>query len=642
MIVYSYGFKPRFEDRRSIADELYKANQYRNKLTELYIAKVTTYRQIRAAAFPELAEFGERMLVISMRLDQVREEHSAVPKRERRSHPLSERARNLKEQRRELATKLKAARDAADAVISAPNAELRRRKELLVQAAGDSPHARRMAHEQVLADMLSEPEWPDVWKRVAKNDAEYAAACKRARAECGLSVGTYLAIEDADQRSQKTSQMDPRFRRFDGSGKLGHQSPKGFLSEAMIQVTPIDDERSHRKNWHWARFNIGKVSAPIWVEGRITLHRPMPADAPVKWVYLVAKRIGLRTEYEIQFTIKHTKSEPEGEGLCAVNVGWRRFPDGRVRVGYYVDDSGTEFEMLLPSQISEREQYASSILSAADIHHNEAIRALCAHRKTDPLPEWLLEETQHAHVWRSHRKLASIAHRWTNEHREEIEPLWKQWKSERKSAGADLFDGFEAIKSWLDAVAPQPTMHPLAVYLEWWRRKDAHLIQGAMSMRRRMALRRRECYRIAAKELGSKYRNVVVGPLQIASLIKKPDIEDDTRTPQMEKASGLRQVSAPGELAAELRKLQCAIKGKTTDITVEHYGCGGKTTQDPCLSVMLTCPKCQQVYDQDRNAALHLLGRYRERSGGDQNTGTARSTKTATECDPPALGEAAE
>lgn len=648
MIVYTYGFKPQFSDRQAIGDELYKANKYRNKLTELYLAKIERYRALRLKVSPEWAATQGKADELEKRLDELRDAHKSVPKKERAKHPLSIETRQVRDELKTLRAQLKANRDGIDAQIQGEaRVEFLRRKNALIEQGNGSPHEKGAAHRAVLAEMLDEPQWSPHWKESMRSDADYADACKLARAECGLSVGTYLAIEDADKRSQKTSEGDPGFKRFEGGGKLGHQCTKG-VNEKMLQLEPITSERYPNKTpeeleravargWVWCRFNIGKMSAPQWIEGRLSMDRPLPAGVRVRWVYLVAKRVGLRTKYEIQFTLDYTPEKERGIGVCAVNVGWRKVEQGDVRIAYYVDDQGKEQELKLPAKIRDREKYADTLIAAADAVFNEAKAffgpKLKAYKKK---PDWMVEEEiKFIHAWRSHRKLARISLRWKAEHEEEIERLWREWKKERgvkpvrsRKKKLDLLDDYKTMVAW---AKEKKATHPLLVALEWWRRKDAHLVQGAMSIRNHMALFRREYYRVTARSLASRYDTVVVAPKAQKQLTKNPEVEDDTRTPQEKNSGRARQRYSPGAMAEELRK----IDGKTAEvdtkgITFIHFDCGGKATGSSVEGVALTCGKCGELYDQDRNAALHLLQRFKdgERSGSGKKPGTARKGKT--------------
>src|SRR5690606_22488963 len=92
--------------------------------------------------------------------------------------------------------------------------------------------------------------------------------------------------------------MPPRFRRWDGSGKLAVQLQNGlpvedaFGDDTRLQIDPVDpvawnspsrSERIH-KNRTKVRIRIGSENRkPIWAELDIAMHRPLPKGGKIKW-----------------------------------------------------------------------------------------------------------------------------------------------------------------------------------------------------------------------------------------------------------------------------------------------------------------------------------------------------------------------
>lgn len=608
MLVVTCHLKPRPEFYAAIHEQSWKANQYRNKLMELYLGKIRRYRELRFESFPELRELFVKCDELKKRLEAERLELSKVLRAERDGHPKTQEVKAIR-------SELKAARDALSSALKAQekqalapaNAEFKRR---FGELSDKSPHGKAKGRKAILAQMFVE-DWPEFWKEVQKLDAQYLEACKLARKDCGLAVGTYLAVEDAHSRAVSDSDTDPSFKKFRGDGKLGHQCNKGKLTPKMVQFSPYPDERAFDKNWQTVRFNIGKVSKPIWIEGRCNTAR-LRQDVPIKWVYLQVRREGLYYRYELQFTLDTEREHVHGTGTCAVNVGWRRLDNGNVRVGYCVDDSNNAFEIVIPSRVIEKERRCSHIegvtkrlfLQTRDYLSKEL-------RKSFPCkPEWLDDQIQHMHLWHAHGRLARVSQMWYSQgYADHIEQLWQLWKSERLEC-LDLFEDPEDAVLWA-TLKGSPV--PLLFALEMWRRKDAHLVNGALRGKIKAQRVRREIYRVAASQLAKKYATVIVGPYKLDKLIKKPEIEDDRRTAHDENASSLRQIASPGLLRDILIGHKNAEEGIIEDITVEHFGCGGKTKSDPKKQIHCECSACGQTYDQDRNAAQHLLQRARER-----------------------------
>ncbi len=609
MLVVTCHLKPRPEFYAAIHEQSWKAHQYRNKLMELYLGKIRRYRELRFEFFPELRELFVKCDELEKRLEAERLELSKVLRAERDDHPKTQEVKAIRSElnaaRKTLSDLLK---EKEKQVLAPANAEFKRRFGELLDK---SPHGKAKGRKAILAQMFSE-DWPEFWKEVQRLDAQYLEACKLARKDCGLAVGTYLAVEDAHSRAISDSETDPRFKKFRGDGKLGHQCNKGKLTPKMVQFSPYPDARAFDKNWQMVRFNIGKVSDPIWIEGRCNTAR-LRQDVPIKWVYLQVRREGLYYRYELQFTLDTEREHVHGTGTCAVNVGWRRLDNGNVRVGYGVDDRNNAFEIVLPAKLIKKERYCSRIEGVTKRLFLQTRDYLSkALRESFPgKPEWLDEQIQHMHIWLAHGRLARVSQMWYSQgYADHIEQLWQRWKSERLSQEFDLFDEPEFIKQW--AISQQSPV-PLLVVLEWWRRKDAHLVNGALRGKIKAQRWRREIYRVAASQLAKTYATIIVGPYKLDKLIQKPEVEDDRRTAQEENASSLRQIASPGLLREILLGHKNAEEGITKDITVEHFGCGGKTQSDPKKQIHCECSACGQTYDQDRNAAQHLLQRARER-----------------------------
>jgi hypothetical protein len=327
----------------------------------------------------------------------------------------------------------------------------------------------------------------------------------------------------------------------------------------------------------------------------------------VKWVYLIVRRVGLQYDFDIQFTVTSEREYSYGEGVAAVNLGWRRLANGDVRVGFVVDSEGQTEELRMPAQFTERERYFQSIESFNKKNFLQ-FHAYLSRTLKEPFegkPTWMDEQIENIHSWKAHGRLARVAMAWESEHLSQVKELWGRWKQERFAVKKDLLDTPEVVYHWAQK---QGFEHPLLFVLLVWRKKDEHLVNGFSRGRARLQRRRLDIYRGLAKRLSEKYSKVVVGPKNLEELAKTPLAEDDRRTKQDENSNKIRLIAAPSILKqCLLQYANVSEEVDPKDISIKHFGCGGFTKSEKKRDILCECAACGQVYDQDHNAAKHLL-----------------------------------
>lgn len=628
MLVISCPFKPLSKDIGSILQESMKANRYRNGLMNLYLQKVNVFRELRLAHFPEcatmlgMAQFQEQLLKDRLL------ELSEVLRKDRDGHPLTAEVKKIRKElfslKKDLSAFLKPKEKAA---LDPAQAEFKRRYD---ESGVTAPRLKEKIRKEILAAMFQEEQWSPFWKQTRQLEEQYISRCQLLRKNCGLSVGTYLGVETAHESALKKSKGDPSFKSYRGDGRLGHQCVRGKVSPNMLQIIPRTDEQSVRKKWATVRFNIGKVSDPVWVEGKICLRRYSP-DATVKWVYLIVRRVGLQYDFDIQFTVTSEREYHYGSGgTAAVNISWRRLPSGDVRVGFVVDDAGQTEELRMSGEIIERERYFQSIEGFCKknftLFHTYLSRTL--KEPFEGKPPWMDEQIENIHAWKAHGRLARIAMAWESEHLAKVKELWASWKQERLGASPkkDLLDSPEVVYHWAQKRGFE---HPLLFVLLVWRKKDEHLVNGFSRGRARLQRRRLDFYRGIAKRLSEKYSKVVIGPKGLDGIVKSPLREEDRRTKHDENANRIRLIVAPSVFKQCLLKYDNVSGEDSKYITQEHFGCGGLTLSDMKKDILCKCSACGQVYDQDHNAAKHLLHRARARTTDGLHPGGSSSCNAA-------------
>jgi hypothetical protein len=646
--VYTYGVPFLSDkDRETVNDQLFKANRYRNKLIEIERSRRAAFRQLRSSICPELETMEKQLDQLNAEYDEARLKLCKLKRNDRDGSEELQRCEELKSQLKNFSGSVKKVRKSASEQFFKPaDEEFKARKDNALSSIkaerGDGkkpgPHTIAAENKKIHQEMMGE-DWPEEWVKKIEVEAEANSQKKHARKNCECSVGTYLSVETAAEQSFDHSVTDPRFLRYNGEGKIGsqikgvtlEQALSGRKKELKIELLPDvhirGDKRTTRngkrpfKKAAVVRLCLGKKAygEDRFLDLNFVYHRPMPEDADIKWVYLVVRKVGVRKVYEVQFTIESEQFDnvPVGKGTIAINLGWRVTDDGIV-VATTWDGKKSE-EIILNNSMREKDRHFRHLLSVSDDLFNEAIDNLCAWKKKHEIG---LDEENYklssAHQWRAHSKLARVAFAMCENVKIDIDELWVKWRKERLDRKRlDLFASQKELFAWFGNQGIRKQRDKMALYLEWWRRKDEHLINWARTIERKIKLHRREIYRRKAAEWARKYEFVVFEEWDKSKTAQLPSAEKDRRTKQEEIANTIRQfagVSVLPEMCKNAFGKGRIKKEKPENISRIHFGCGGEA--EHYGSKMVRCKKCGRMFDQDLNAAKHLHDR--ERSSDDK------------------------
>lgn len=523
-----------------------------------------------------------------------------------------------------------------------------------------APRATEQANAAVLEEMLAEDGWPEFWRITARLDADTVECKKVLRKACGLPPGSYLLVEDAVDVACKTAQADPSFRRWDGCGRIGvqlasHNSAGEIMGGAnqFLQIAVSDNvgrkapgpnsqsSRPREKRGDWPKYGTARIrigsdarKAPIWASFPIKMHRPLPEDSVVKRAWILVERDGLRTRYSLQVTVDAPESTTRcGTGAAALNLGWRTMPDGSMRVGFVVDEHGTiasgdtsptaiRSDLRLPAELVRRMKYPRELQSIADTHFDVARDTLAAWAREhdEVIPEWMPEMILHIAQWRAHGRLARLVSKWRDEaFPGGIRETWARWRAHRLGAKLDLFCTQSELVEWLSANGEHDETRQLVLWLEWWRRKDAHLIRWAADQRRRARGWRKNLYRNWAARLAERYETMVVEKFDLRRIARRRAPEDENQDRGNQTA---RAIAAPSELReviveafGKARVREVSPVGSTQTCTAGHV----TKDVDARSDVMVWCPLCGRVEDQDERAATNDLRAHLDASGSVAN-----------------------
>lgn len=693
--IYSYGcLQPSDTDKMIISDQLWLAHLYRNKLVEIERNRRTKYRALRASLSPVVEEIEKENDDIDLQITNIRNQISLIkdPRNNEKALPrhlredndefqkLNSQIDKLKKKKKPLAERIKSEFNRIEKEhFSAHNRNLAVRKiyhglDLLTKSED------KLISEQAklyLADFTSDTfditdaeKWlsgkihsrtktkinqlansdmkdmQSIW--VVKNQIDIDAhdANIKARESCGLFFGTYLKVEEAASASFKMSPFLPKFVKYDGRGLVVVQTKNISLKEAescrndILKIEYDDSMRMRNKNQRAAivHLRLSHQGQLVYISLPFIMHRSMPDDSIIKWVWVKVDKIGTRPKYDIQFSIESEvfkqADDVNCEGMLAVNLGWRILDNGDIRIATTWDGSKYEF-INLPNKVRDAYKFSEMLLGYSDDHFNLVKKVFSNWVKNTELPNYtssyktpyrrkqhlvkihdqksLAEIFETSSKWKSHKKLARAAFILNELYNADvnINELWRIWKNDRFSKKneneRDLFDTFENISNWLTSNGINDPNTKMAIYLEWWRRKDCHLTNWARNIQTNNKRHIHEIYRCAVARWRDKYEKIIFPKWDKRKTSKTPELEDDTRSPQELNAGSIRQICGVGilESFAKEKFQNDYLQIDAKNISQNHFDCGGscKTTLQ---MIEVWCEKCGRQFNQDINAVMHL------------------------------------
>ena len=462
-----------------------------------------------------------------------------------------------------------------------------------------------------------------------------AAAARRAlRSEAvknGLYWGTYLLVEAAMDAAAKKTRKEhslPHFRdrpsqsAFWIGGRVGVQLQGGLpvpdaltCTDTRLRIEVLDDaewfrrrgkgnlgndgksrpvrqpgssrSKTGRRNMRFgagyqraiAHFRVGSNGRlPIFAEIPILLDRPLPVDGVIKWAWIFAREIGPRIEWSVQLTVvlPDVVANDAPAERVALNLGWRRLPNGEIRVGYVVGNDGYEEEIRVPSDVATRIEHADSIVSIIDRSRDEMIARLCAFAEMEKASEGFCRAVAHAPKWRGRERLLALRSRW--------------------------------------GIVPVGEEDELVRALDKWILRDRHLWFWAADERTAIMRRRLQAYREVAARLATRYGEVIITDMIISDFAEQPEAAEGARSEGREQRRQ-RMIAAPAELRKSVKEAftsrgRGVCEKKAVDYTRTCDGCGvvaSKSDESFRISVRVTCGTCGQVRDQDASHCGFLL-----------------------------------
>lgn len=446
-------------------------------------------------------------------------------------------------------------------------------------------------------------------------DAEARARAKAKRGEfssLGLYWGTYLIVEQAMDAARR-GKMDPRFKRWDGSGSVAVQIQNGMpVERAMdcadgrlrldLRPQPARPGKERAKMLPRVLLRVGSDGrAPVWAEWPVSyptrssgrqIGRELPEGSTVRWARVKLTRRGTKDRWELFLTVDVPDAVSHGSGrFVGIDLGWRETPDG-IRVATWSDGSGDGFLAVDPV-VSKRLAEVEEIRSARDKALEQIKLATILWMAKRDLPGWMRERCSHIHQWRAAARFAALVLAWRDQ----------------RFAGDE--DGYDA--------------------LEDWRQTDKRLFEREASLRARALDRRLDQYRNFAAYLAERYETLVLEKFNLAGMARLNQPEEGPNVART--ARGNRHEAAASILREKLKWAFVSRGGTVVDVGAAYTSrrchlCGCNEPWADPSELVHTCAACGETWDRDLNGARNIVRLGRERSCGDDQEKARKPSRT--------------
>lgn len=417
--------------------------------------------------------------------------------------------------------------------------------------------------------------------------------------DLGCAWGTCGVVDDAQDQSQRTTSIVkdlPTFVAHDeGVLAVQYQQHASLLSWKPTSAASLvggqstlcriggelcgkqlRSGREGAKRLRTVMFRIGSDGArPVWAHLYTLIHQPLP-DARVAWVKLVCRRVALRYRWHLIVVVdQECRGRPDAARSAAVgiDIGWRKMPDGGIRVAYWHGTDGREGELVIPEHVHRRKGKSDSLQAIRDRERNE-VGALWR--------EWI-DGIPSNHPLRvaMHSKQRLRVGRYVT--------LARIWERHRMPGDEAMF---QRVTGWLA--------------------HDRHLYAWQAHNVRRMRLEVESRIRDLAVQLARRYELVAVEDRgMVPELVKRdPSADEDERRQRHLNATRV-VVVAPAFVRSQLERFAKKYGAVYREIdpantTRRCASCGAiRTYRDPAV-LMLQCDACGVLEDQDRTSARNI------------------------------------
>jgi hypothetical protein len=335
------------------------------------------------------------------------------------------------------------------------------------------------------------------------------------------------------------------------------------------------------------RFRIGSGDAAGHVQMPIIIHRPLPPDADICFVEIKRIRLGSRFQTFVSVVVRLPVVPQRTSGpRVAMHVGWRSLGDRSLRVGVV-----TGVRSAPPPDLHDVVRF-----------HDDWAEIV--------VPAWYRDQMDHVHRLSSIRsKSLDVMKTWLLK--------WIDDHPDHDLVGIDMIDRWRSADRFGHLIGfvlnDKLGDDELREYLNAWWVQDVHVRDEEDNLRAKIIARRNNAFCNVAAWLLADAALLVIDNYNIANIARRPNLtEPDLVAHRVARAN--RVLAAPGRLRGAMvdAAARRGVHVQTVDGTISkiHAVCGSDfEPTEREANVMVHCPKCQTMVDQDANALDLLRGR---------------------------------
>ena len=386
-----------------------------------------------------------------------------------------------------------------------------------------------------------------------------------------------------------------RFKRFDGTGIITVPYTHGISLSKLYRNDEVGNFQiarelmtTHpRERRTLCRIVVALKPKKMWLTLPVIFHRPLLPDANIRSVTVVRETLAGTARWKLVITTRTVNEyKPASTVACGIDIGWRKMPDGSVRVAYLVDQAGRTEELVIAASDVEQFRKLDSLKGIMETNFNQVRDKLVTgfKQETAEIPEILQPFVQYMAKWKSPARLVKMMRVWAVNRFAGDEAMWND------------------VQFWYHGAEVKPD--PLC-------NGHQHLYSYWIHLKDQLHRKRREQYRVFAASLGNRYGTVFLEDFDLRKVAATPEPEKDVEYD--DEARYQRTKGATSTLRSAIHNV-CVRTGVIYDDTIDPKDtthecpeCGAYMDFDAAVNLLCTCGSCGRVFDQDFVGAKNVL-----------------------------------
>lgn len=405
---------------------------------------------------------------------------------------------------------------------------------------------------------------------------------------------------DAYTRTNIKKSKPEKLNEWDGSGIICRQIQRGVSLSSQFKLTVITDAeremyrgRIPRGSTHMALLNVANIGA---VQFGVNIHRSMPDSMRPVQVVIVRSATGRFVRHQesiaarqyrwhIMVTVedcdgfqqqKISELRKSAAGSVAIDIGWRRTDDRRLKVITWAGDDGRSGWIAIPDKIE------NEILRAEQHNSHRTIEA---------------NDIQ--------KRIAAFVEESFGELPDQVRQCLKRKKSDVVSKSEAVRDVLSMksdrrIKYLALCIERHCGGHSICDDISKWILIDGQC-QAATPIRKSTTRHRKQFFQSVVRAFLKDYKTIVVESLNLSDIGKKASLaQEDNSAVRANKT-----IASVGQFLEKIRPFALEVSARNSSRSCSYCG----DIQNIGSAAVHTCTACGTTYDRDENACRNLLAR---------------------------------